>query len=157
MNFYDIEVENMKGMKKKLLEYNDDVILIVNTASKCGFTKQFGALEDLYKRHNDKNFVVLGFPCNQFLKQDPGTNEEILKFCSINYSVTFEMFKKINVKGKNIHPLYNYLINNCDKKRGKKIRWNFEKFLISKSGKIINRYESKIKPLDIEDDILKLL
>ena len=157
MILYDIEIENMDGTIKKLEEYKNRVLLIVNTASKCGFTKQFGELEDLYKRYKGNGFTILGFPCNQFLRQDPGTNKEILEFCTLNFGVTFEMFKKINVKGKNIHPLYNYLINNCQKKRGKKIRWNFEKFLISSSGDIINRYESKFKPLDIEEDIKKLL
>jgi len=157
MYFYDIEVENMAGITKKLLDYKGKTILIVNTASKCGYTKQFGALEELYKKYKDKGFIILGFPCNQFLKQDPGSNEEILEFCSINYGVTFEMFKKIFVKGKDIHPIYNYLVTNSPVKQGKKIKWNFTKFLISDTGEIINRYESKILPSAIEGDITQLL
>lgn len=157
MHLYDIVVENMEGNIKKLSTYKGKVLLIVNTASKCGFTKQFGALEDLNKKYKDKDLVILGFPCNQFFKQDPGSNSEILEFCTLNYSVSFEMFKKINVKGKDIHQLYNYLVENSPVKQGKKIKWNFEKFLISSSGEIINRYESKIKPEKIEEDIIKLL
>ncbi len=157
MQLYDIEVENMNGEVKKLSEYIGNVLLIVNTASKCGFTKQFRPLEYMYNEYKDKNFKILGFPCNQFLKQDPGTNEEILDFCKLNFGVTFEMFKKINVKGKDIHPLYSFLVENTPVKQGKKIKWNFEKFLISKTGEINNRYQSKISPLQIEEDILSLL
>lgn len=157
MHLYDIEVENMNGNTKSLSGYRGNVLLIVNTASKCGFTKQFKGLEDLHIKHKDNNFKILGFPCNQFFKQDPGSNKEILNFCQLNYGVTFEMFKKINVKGKDIHPLYDYLVKNSPVNQGKKIRWNFEKFLISNQGEIINRYQSKIKPQAIEDDISKIL
>ena len=157
MHLYDIEVENMEGIIKKLSVYNGKVLLIVNTASKCGFTKQFGALEDLNKKYKDKNLEILGFPCNQFFNQDPGSNSDILEFCSLNYGVSFEMFKKINVKGKDIHPLYKFLVENSPIKQDKKIKWNFEKFLITSSGDIINRYQSKIVPSEIEEDILKLL
>ena len=157
MFLYDIKVENMKGETKVLSKYKGTVLLIVNTASKCGFTKQFGPLEQLNVKYKKDNFEVLGFPCNQFLRQDPGTNKEILEFCSLNFGVTFEMFKKINVKGKDIHPLYEYLVNNSPANQGKKIRWNFEKFLISSTGEIINRYQSKIIPEAIDEDILKLL
>jgi len=157
MHLYDIEVENMEGIIKKLSVYNGKVLLIVNTASKCGFTKQFGALEDLNKKYKDKNLEILGFPCNQFFNQDPGSNSDILEFCSLNYGVSFEMFKKINVKGKDIHPLYKFLVENSPIKQDKKIKWNFEKFLISSSGEIVKRYQSKIKPEAIEDDILKQL
>jgi len=157
MHLYDIEVENMNGNIKSLSDYQGNVLLIVNTASKCGFTKQFKGLEDLFIKYKDDNFKILGFPCNQFFKQDPGSNKEILEFCQLNYGVTFEMFNKINVKGKDIHPLYNYLVNNSPIKHGKKIKWNFEKFLISSQGEILNRYQSKITPRAIEDDILKIL
>ena len=157
MHLYDIKVENMNGEIKSLLSYKGSVLLIVNTASKCGFTKQFKGLEDLFIEYKDYNFKILGFPCNQFFKQDPGSNEEILEFCQLNYGVTFEMFKKINVKGKDIHPLYNYLVNNSPVNRGKKIKWNFVKFLISSEGEVLNRYQSKITPKIIEEDIMKVL
>ena len=110
MNIYDIEVMKMNNEKIKLEAYKNKVILIVNTASKCGFTKQFGGLEELYKKFKDRDFIILGFPCNQFLKQDPGTNEEILEFCQLNFGVTFPMFAKLEVRGKNQNELYKYLI-----------------------------------------------
>ena len=157
MSIYNIEVEKMSGKTIKLREYLGKTILIVNTASKCGFTKQFEGLELLYNKYKDNGFAILGFPCNQFLHQDPGSNEEILQFCSVNYGVSFEMFSKLNVKGKNISPLYEYLVKNNPNLPGKKIKWNFEKFLISSNGKIISRYQSRIKPKDIEKDIKKEL
>ena len=157
MCLYDIDIENMNGNIKSLSDYKGNVLLIVNTASKCGFTKQFKGLEDLFVRYKDNNFKILGFPCNQFFKQDPGSNEEILEFCQLNYGVTFEMFKKINVKGKDIHPLYKYLVNNSPVNRDKKIKWNFEKFLISSNGEVLKRYQSKITPKKIEEDIMEVL
>ena len=157
MELYKIEVENMKGEIKTLNDYQKNVLLIVNTASKCGFTNQFKGLEELFLKCQGKNFKILGFPCNQFLKQDPGSNEEILEFCQLNYFVAFEMFKKINVKGEKIHPLYRFLVENSPVRQGKKIKWNFEKFLISRDGEIINRYQSKVTPAEIEEDIKKLL
>ncbi len=155
MSIYNIKVEKMSGELIELKEYIGKTLLIVNTASKCGFTKQFEGLETLYSKYKDKDFVVLGFPCNQFLGQDPGSDVEILEYCQLNHGVSFEMFSKINVKGKEISPLYDYLVKNNPVKPDKKIKWNFEKFLISSNGEIINRYQSKIKPIDIEQDILK--
>jgi glutathione peroxidase len=157
MNFYDIEIENMKGEVKTLHDYKDQVLLIVNTASKCGFTPQFEGLEALHQKYKDKGLKILGFPCNQFLHQDPGSNEEILSFCSVNYGVTFEMFKKIDVKGKNNHPLYKYLISNSKERANKNIKWNFEKFLITKDGEIAGRFLSNIKPSELEAQIEELL
>ena len=157
MSIYDIEIKRMNGEIIELREYNGKTLLIVNTASKCGFTKQFEGLELLYKKYKDQGFVILGFPCNQFLHQDPGSNEEILEFCTLNYGVSFEIFSKILVKGKNISQLYNYLVKNNPTKPGKNIKWNFEKFLISNDGEILQRYQSKIKPLDIERDIIKTI
>jgi glutathione peroxidase len=157
MNFYDIEIENMKGEVKTLHDYKDQVLLIVNTASKCGFTPQFEGLEALHQKYKDKGLKILGFPCNQFLHQDPGSNEEILSFCSVNYGVTFEMFKKIDVKGKNNHPLYKYLISNSKERTNKNIKWNFEKFLITKDGEIAGRFLSNIKPSELEAQIEELL
>lgn len=157
MNIYDIEIEKMNGELITLNTYKNKTILIVNTASKCGFTPQFEALEVLHKKYKDSGLVILGFPCNQFLHQDPGSNDEILSFCQLNYGVSFEMFSKINVKGKKIHPLYKYLIANSPVRPLKNVKWNFEKFLINSKGTIINRYSSGVKPLEMEDDIKALL
>ena len=153
MNIYDIEVLKMSGKKIKLNEYKDKVILIVNTASKCGFTKQFAGLEALYEKYKDQDFIVLGFPCNQFLKQDPGTNEEILEFCQLNFGVTFPMFAKIDVRGKNQSQLFHFLIKNTPVLKGKSIKWNFEKFLINRNGDIVNRFVSKVTPKEIEKKV----
>jgi glutathione peroxidase len=157
MSLYNIEVESMNGALKKLEEYKGSPVLIVNTASKCGFTKHFEGLEELNKRHKEKGLKILGFPCNQFLKQDPGSNEDILSFCTLNYGVSFEMFKKVDVKGKNIHPLFEYLVEKSPDRTGKKVKWNFEKFLIDQNGEIVKRYPPSFEPLDIEEDILALL
>ncbi len=153
MSIYNIEVEKMNGDKVSLSEYKGSPLLIVNTASKCGLTPQFEGLEELHKEYNEKGLKILGFPCNQFLKQDPGSNEEILEFCQLNYGVSFEMFAKLSVKGKNQHPLYDYLVNTAKERKGKKVKWNFEKFLISKEGEIIKRYAPTTKPKELVPDI----
>ena len=150
-DIYDITVTNMAGEEIKLEEYKGKTILIVNTASKCGYTKQFDGLQELYEAYKDKGFVILGFPSNNFLRQDPGTNEEIQQFCRLNYGVTFPMFEKISVKGKDMHPLYVFLTSeatNLD--YSGKITWNFNKFLISKDGQVIDRFKSGDKPMDSE-------
>ena len=157
MNIYDIQIEKMNGELVDLKEYKNKTLLIVNTASKCGFTKQFAGLEELYKKYEEKDFVILGFPCNQFLRQDPGSNDEILEFCQLNFGVTFPMFSKINVNGKNRSELYSYLIDNSPVNKGAKIKWNFEKFLVNKDGTIVNRFLSKDTPEDIEHFITELL
>lgn len=157
MNIYDIKVEKMNGEVIDLKEYKHKTLLIVNTASKCGFTKQFAGLEELYKEYKDQDFVILGFPCNQFLRQDPGTNDEILEFCQLNFGVTFPMFSKINVNGKNRSELYTYLIENSPVKQGDKIKWNFEKFLINKEGAIVNRFVSKVTPEELNQHIKDIL
>lgn len=142
-------MEYIKGDSIKLDEYKGKVIMIVNTASKCGFTYQYDGLEKLYQDYKDQGLVILGFPANNFLKQEPGTNEEIASFCRLNYGVTFPMFSKISVKGKDIHPLYEYLTSkDVGHNFGGKVSWNFNKFLIGKDGKIINRFGSKVKPED---------
>ena len=156
MNLYNIEVENMKGEIIKLEEYKGNVLLIVNTASKCGLTPQFEGLEDLHKKYYDKGLRILGFPSNQFMNQDPGSNEDILEFCTLNYGVSFDMFKKILVKGKKMHPLYKYLTSNSPQRANKKIKWNFEKFLITKEGNIKQRYLPTVKPKSLEKDIEEL-
>lgn len=156
-NFYDFKAENVQGEEVSMDTYKDKVILVVNTASKCGFTPQFEGLEELYKKYKDQDFVILGFPCNQFAKQDPGTNEEILEFCQVNYGVTFPMFAKIDVNGKNVHPIYKYLKTELPGSLGKRIKWNFTKFLISKDGIPLKRYGPTVKPEDIEKDIIENL
>jgi len=146
-SIYDFEMINIQGDTLKLSEYTGKVMLIVNTASKCGFTYQYEGLEKLYETYKDSGFVILGFPANNFLKQEPGSDKEIATFCHINYGVTFPMFSKISVKGKDMHPLYKYLTSKeTNPEFSGKISWNFNKFLISKEGKIINRFGSKVKP-----------
>lgn len=157
MGLYNIEVKKMDGTITNLEAYKGKVLLIVNTASKCGFTKQFAGLQELNLEMKDKDFEILGFPCNQFLKQDPGTNEEILEFCQLNFGVTFPMFAKLNVRGKEQSDLYKYLINNAPTMTGKSIKWNFEKFLVDKEGNIVNRFVSKVTPEEIKPEIAKLL
>ncbi|EDN7450959.1 glutathione peroxidase, partial [Listeria monocytogenes] len=126
----------------------------VNTASKCGLTPQLEGLEAMYKKLGGDNFEILGFPCNQFLRQDPGSDEEILEFCQMNYGVTFQMFSKIKVKGKDASPLYKYL---TEQTGGKKVEWNFAKFLIDENGEVIERFPSKMKPEDFEDKVEALV
>lgn len=157
MILYDVKVKKMDGSEVLLEEYKGKVLFIVNTASKCGFTPQFEGLEALYEKYADKGFVILGFPCNQFLRQDPGTNEEIIEFCQLNYGVTFPMFAKLKVRGKEQSELYKYLLGNTPVRKNKSIKWNFEKFLVDREGNIVNRFESKITPKSIEKDIEELL
>ncbi len=157
MSLYNIEIEKMNGTKIPLEHFKGEVLLIVNTASKCGFTPQFDELEKLHQKYKEKGLKILGFPCNQFLHQDPGTDQEILSFCQVNYGVTFDMFSKIKVKGKEQHLLYKYLLESTPINKNKNVKWNFEKFLISRSGEVKNRYNSRVRPLEIEKDILELL
>lgn len=157
MTIYDFEVEKADGNSVSLKEFKGKVLLIVNTASKCGFTPQFEGLEKLYEKYKDKGLVILGFPCNQFANQDPGTDEEISSFCSLNYGVTFPIFKKIDVNGENAHPLYKYLKNEKKGALGSKIKWNFTKFLVDRDGKVVKRFGSNKKPKDLEADIKKIL
>lgn len=153
MNFYDFKAVKMNGEEISMKEYEGKVVLIVNTASKCGFTPQLEGLESVYKKNKDRDFVVLGFPCNQFGKQDPGNNKEISEFCLINYGVTFPMFQKVEVNGDKAHPLFKFLKNEAPGVIGNNIKWNFTKFLVDKDGSIINRYASAKKPESIERDI----
>lgn len=157
MSFYDFSAKKINGEEVKMEEYKGKVVLIVNTASKCGFTPQFKELEELYKEYKDKGLEILGFPCNQFAHQDPGNNETINEFCTLNYGVTFTMFEKIDVNGDNAHPLYKYLKNEAKGLLGSKIKWNFTKFLVDSNGKVIKRYASTVKPLSIKADIESLL
>jgi len=156
-NIYQFEAELLEGENKSFSDYEGKVLLIVNTASKCGFTPQFAGLEKVYEKYKDQGLEVLGFPCNQFGGQDPGTNEQIRTYCQRNYGVSFPMFAKVNVKGPEAHVIFRYLTNNSKGILGSGIKWNFTKFLINKKGEVINRYAPTTKPEDIEQDIEKAL
>jgi len=144
-SIYDIPLKDIDGRKTTLKPYQGKVLLIVNVASKCGFTPQYAALESLFEKYKDQGLVILGFPCNQFLGQDPGTNAEIKQFCTSKYNVTFPMFEKIEVNGGNRHPLY-VLLAGKDSPQSGLIKWNFTKFLISRDGKILDRFAPITKP-----------
>lgn len=155
---YNIEVENQDGTKEKLEKYKGKVLLIVNTATKCGFTKQYTELEELYEKYNDRGFEILDFPCNQFFMQAKETDEEINKICSLKYNTKFKRYHKIDVNGKNATELYTYLKNNyINKERSVRIKWNFTKFLVNKKGEVVGRYQPKTTPKEIEIDIERLL
>ena len=145
ISFYDFTVNTIEGKEVKLEQFKGKVLLVVNVASKCGYTYQYEGLEALYSKYKDKGFAVLGFPANNFKQQEPGSNEEILAFCTDTYAVDFPMFAKISVKGDDIHPLYQYLTTAEEEFAGD-ITWNFNKFLISPDGKIIERFGSKVEP-----------
>ena len=157
MDYRQIEFNTISGAKQSLLDYAGKVILIVNTASKCGFTSQYEGLQTLFEKYRDQGFVVLGFPSNDFMGQEPGTDEEILGFCQTNYGVTFPMMSKINVKGKDQHPLYRYLTTNSPSSG--KITWNFNKFLLDREGNVVKRFGTRDKPLcsEIVEEIERLL
>lgn len=155
---YDTEVETLSGDRKTLAEYSGDVLLIVNTASKCGFTPQYAGLEALHRSYADRGLRVLGFPCNQFREQEPGSASEIQDFCQINYGVSFPMHAKVDVNGSGAHPLFRQLKNGAPGFLGTKgIKWNFTKFLVARDGTILRRYSSRTKPGDIGKDIEKAL
>ena len=153
-NIYQFQAELLDGQEQSLSAYAGKVLLIVNTASKCGFTPQFSGLEKLYQQYQQQGLEILGFPCNQFLGQELGTDAETLGFCQKNYGVTFPMFSKIKVRGKEKSPLFEYLISESD---NKKIEWNFTKFLINREGKVVDRFSPKTTPESIEKSILELL
>jgi glutathione peroxidase len=158
MSIYDIEVTSIDKQNITLEKYKGKVMLIVNVASQCGYTGQYAGLQKLHEKYSDKGVSILGFPCNQFLSQEPGTEEEIKNFCMTNFGVTFDMFAKINVNGENTHPLYIYLKENASGFLGSEmIKWNFTKFLIDRNGKVIERYAPSTTPEQIEKDIEKLL
>ena len=157
-DIYGIKVKSIKGEESALERYKGKAMLIVNTASKCGFTSQFKGLEGLYKKYNDQGLEILGFPCNQFLKQDPGSESEISEFCSLNDGVTFPMFSKIDVNGEHTHPLFQHLKSEAKGLLGsEKIKWNFTKFLVNKDGKVLKRYAPNLEPKEITSDIEKIL
>jgi glutathione peroxidase len=151
---YDIEARTIDGATKPLRDYEGKALLIVNVASKCGFTPQYAGLEALYEKFAEKGFVVLGFPCNQFGAQEPGSESEIASFCAANYGVSFPMFAKIDVNGDNAHPLYKFLKHAAPGVLGSEaIKWNFTKFLIDKSGRVVKRYAPTDTPQSLERDI----
>ena len=157
MNFYDFSAKKINGQDVNMNEYKGKVVLLVNTASNWGLTPQFSQLEELYKTYKDKGFEILGFPCNQFKNQDPGSNNEIHNFCSLNYGVTFNMFEKIDVNGENAHPLYKFLKSETKGFLNDEIKWNFTKFLVNNEGKVIRRYAPTTTPMKIKSDIERLL
>ena len=181
MLVYDFNAKNIDGEEIKLEEYRGKVLVIVNTASKCGFTPQFSDLEKLYQKYNKEGLEILGFPCNQFADQEPGNNNEVKSFCQINYGVTFPMFEKIDVRGVDAHPLFKYLTSEAKYEGmdqstpsgrmlyaflseklpeylvGDSVKWNFTKFLIDRDGNVVKRFESPVEPMDMEKDIEKLL
>jgi len=155
---YDFKVKTITNKEITLNEYKDKVLLIVNVASKCGYTPQYSGLEALYKKYKERGFVVLGFPCNQFASQEPDSEAKIENFCRVNFGVTFPMFAKIDVNGDRAHPLYNYLKSEQTGLLGTQaIKWNFTKFLVDKQGNIIKRFGSSTKPIELEGEIEKLL
>ncbi len=148
-NIKNVTVKDIDGKNVKLSDYNGKVLLIVNVASYCGYTKQYSGLEEIYRKYKDKGFEILAFPCNQFGQQEPGSNEEIKNFCSTKFDVTFRLFDKIDVNGSNKSPLYTILTDNSVTGKGD-INWNFEKFLIDKNGNVVARYPSKVEPTSKE-------
>ena len=180
MSVYDYEYPSIENCPVKISEYKGKVLLIVNTASKCGFTPQYKGLEELYRQYKDRGLTVIGFPCNQFMEQEPGSEREISEFCSVRYGVTFPLSKKVDVRDETAIPLYRYLTSQkgfAGLGRGMKartmelmlrarykdgfsdaqIKWNFTKFLIDRNGKVVSRYEPTVEPKDIAGDIEKLL
>lgn len=157
-SIYDINVTDNKGQDVKLSNYEGKTLLIVNTASKCGFTPQYTGLNEIYKKYHDRGVEVLGFPCNQFGGQEPGTDAEIADFCDIQFKIQFPLFSKIDVNGENAHPLFVYLKKEAPGLLGSEgIKWNFTKFLVDKTGKVVKRYAPKDAPEKIEPDIEQLL
>ncbi len=157
-NIYDFTVTTMMGLPKSMADYKGKVLLIVNTASKCGFTPQYAGLQELYEKYHDRGLEILGFPCNQFMGQEPGDNAEIQNFCQVNYGVTFPMFSKIDVNGSDAHPLYEYLKKEAPGALGMKaVKWNFTKFLVDAQGNVLKRFEPNVEPAAMAPDIEALL
>ncbi len=155
-SFHEFVVEDLSGKEFAFDQLKGKKVLVVNTASKCGFTPQYAKLQELYDQYKDKGLVIIGFPANNFAKQEPGTNDEIQEFCSINYGVTFPMMSKVSVKGDDMHPVYQWLT--MKEKNGKsdsKVKWNFQKYLIDENGELLAHFSSKTKPFDSK--ILELL
>jgi len=158
MTFYDLTFNDSKGNPLSMSAYKGKVVLIVNTATKCGLAPQFSQLEELYQKYKDRNFSIIGFPCSQFLNQETQSDESMESVCKLNFGVTFLLAQKIDVNGKKAHPIFTYLKDELSGGIfGKNIKWNFTKFLVTQDGKPFKRYAPTIKPFDIENDILSLL
>lgn len=157
MNIYDFTVKDPRGNDVSLSKYKGEVLLIVNTATGCGFTPQYKGLEELYRKYKDQGFEILDFPCNQFGHQAPGSDAEIGEFCSLNYDTTFPRFKKIDVNGSNAIPLYKWLKKQKGGIFGSAVKWNFTKFLVDRNGKVVKRYSPTTPPFKIEKDIKSIL
>lgn len=157
MGIYDYNVKDAEGKDVSMKDYEGKVLLIVNTATGCGFTPQYEGLQNLYEKYKDKGLEILDFPCNQFGNQAPGTEEEIEDFCQSRYGVTFKMFKKIEVNGANEEPLFAYLKSQQGGILGSKIKWNFTKFLVDRSGNVVERFAPTVTPEKIDEKIAKLL
>ncbi|PEK99887.1 glutathione peroxidase [Bacillus sp. AFS017336] len=158
MGVYDFQVKDSKGETVALSDYKDQVIIVVNTASACGYTPQYKDLQALYEEYKEQGLVILGFPCNQFMNQEPGSNEEIQSFCELNYGVSFPVFGKIDVNGDKADPLFKYLSSEAPGIMGlKSIKWNFTKFIIDKNGEVIERFAPQTNPQELRPTIEKLL
>lgn len=158
MSIYDYEANTLRGQEESLSKYKGKVLLVVNTASKCGFTPQYKGLQEVYDKFKDRGFEVLGFPSNQFAGQEPGESEDIAEFCEINYGVTFPMYEKVDVNGDSAHPLFKYLSKEAPGVLGSKsVKWNFTKFLVDQEGRVLKRFAPSTTPEQIEADIAKLL
>ncbi len=145
----DIELPRLDGKPGRLSDFKGQVVLAVNVASRCGFTRQYAGLEALHEKYSQRGFTVVGFPCNQFFGQEPGSPDEIQEFCSVNYGVTFPLFAKLDVKGANQHPLYSILTESPDDSgKAGNVSWNFEKFLVGRDGRVVRRFRSKVTPED---------
>jgi glutathione peroxidase len=156
MSIYSYKVKDSHGIEKSLSDYQGKVLLIVNTASKCGFTPQYAGLQAVYDTLRAQGFEILAFPCDQFGHQEPGTDDEIQAFCKLNYGVTFPVFSKIEVNGSGAHPLYQYLTAQKPGPKGPQIQWNFTKFLIDRRGNVVERFESAVKPETLSQIIGKM-
>jgi glutathione peroxidase len=157
MKIYDFNINTIDDVETNLNDYKGKVLLVVNTASKCGFTPQYKGLEELYQKLGNENFEILGFPCNQFGNQEPGNGDEIKSFCEINYGVTFPIFEKVDVKGSTAHPIFKYLTAEKPGLIGSSIKWNFTKFLIDAEGNVVDRFAPTTSPLKLEESIKKLI
>lgn len=157
MRFYDFSVILNNGQEKSFEDYRDKVVLLVNTASKCGFTPQYKGLQELYEAYRSQGLEVIGFPCNQFMGQEPGSDEEIQEFCQLNYGVSFSITQKVDVNGSDAHPVFQFLTKEASGILGGAIKWNFTKFLVDRNGKVVKRFAPTTKPEDLKQDIEKLL
>lgn len=158
MSLYDIEVKSITAEQRRMKEFEGKTVLVVNVASKCGFTPQYEGLEALYQKYKERGLVVLGFPCDQFMNQEPGDEAEIAKFCSLTYNVTFPMFSRIEVNGDGAHPLFKHLKHEAPGLLGtESIKWNFTKFLIAPDGKVVKRFGPRDEPASLAKDIEKVL